>query len=131
MIEIEITKAKDSNYLGQYKYFKNKIIIGNDHDLHIDTDELKELVFHLQINQDEIVLNSDQTLFKFHVNGQIAHFPSYLKINDQFSIQGLNFKIINFNSEPKEPDFQQTMKDKLEKVQKDNLELYQIIKSLN
>lgn len=101
MIEVEIVSYPDEDKIGIFKFYKNLIYVGNNHesDLYFSHSDIGKNTFHIECLNKKLVIYPNSNVDKYHVNKKIVTTKRELRTGDTISYSKLVFKIVSFEEQ--------------------------------
>jgi hypothetical protein len=130
MIELDIIDCFDTNFVGEYQFYKNRVRFGQNQDIIYHPKEDRQFEFHLTVAGKNVDINGGDRNLKFHVNAKLAHFPYPLSKGDIIKIYDLEFVLRDF-AITQEPSYKQLLKQRLDLIEKEDPELYRFLRKLS
>ncbi|MBD64041.1 MAG: hypothetical protein CME62_02465 [Halobacteriovoraceae bacterium] len=98
MIEIEVIQSQNKDFLGTYKFHKNLIYIGSNHeaDLYFPKSCLGHNHLFIEVIHDKLITHLHQEVDHILVNGKRTTNFKTLYSGDKISFSDLEFKIKRF-----------------------------------
>lgn len=132
MISIDIIKANNPDFLGNYCFFQSLVQVGSSHQVDIfcpDT-KLAEIHFFVEIKDDRLVLNLVDNVDPVLVNKKITTQFKNLKVGDVISVSDIDFKIIDYK-EDEVVTSRQKLNETAANLKEKNPELLKVISLLS
>ena len=130
MITITITASSDSDRLGEFKFFKDLIYVGSNHDadVYLPSDEVKNNHIFIEIIEEKLIVHLGRDIDHILVNGKRTSTFKKLKIGDVIGIGYTKLRVDSFE-ESKTLSTKELTKQRLASLENHNPQLFKVIKA--
>lgn len=98
MIKLEVLDCPNSDYLGEYTFYKNLLYVGSSIDADLCVEDLKVKSLHLiiEVVEEQLLAHLGKTAEVFWVNGKRSGKLKFLASGDELTLGETTLKVVSF-----------------------------------